>query len=299
MKAFKVVLKVIAGVVFWGYVFALLFIEDTYYPFMKKDADTAAKTVVEKTKPARTQQRQVRTQVRPQAPAAPTGISVYTSTDTDNVSAQQLYFSGVAPEAAAKKSAAAQCRNSIAGHENYLKCKEVTFFTKGCLARYRIGTGHTSSFGPGAVEAQAKAKKKCNVMAEDSSYSCILDANICIKDSVQYTGNWSYAAFGITETIDIGNNSRSVSVEKTFASSLAEAKNIVKDLCVSTSGKSCRKMYTISGDQCIAIAISGSGNYSIRGGAKKDKTSLIATVKQKCRGKGIKPCSVRFYCAGR
>ena len=294
MKAFKVVLKVIAGVAFWGYIFALMFIEDTYHPFMKKDADT----VVEKTNPAAAKQKQVRTQARPQAPATPTGISIYTSTDSENSYAQQLYFSGVATKAEAIKSAAAKCQRNIVGHESYLKCKEVTFFTQGCYARYRISSGHVSSVRPTAVEAQTKAKQSCDVMAENSSYSCVLDANICIESSVQYTRKWAYAAFGITETMDINNNTQQVSVEKTFAGSLAEAKNIVEDLCISTSGKSCRKMYTINGDQCIAIAINGARNYSVRSGAKKDENSLMATVRQQCRGKGIRPCGARFFCAG-
>lgn len=297
MKAFKVVLKVVLGVAFWGYILALMFFEGTYHPFMKKDADT----VVEKQQPAAAKQRQVHTQVRPQAPAARTGISIYTSTDSENSYAQQLYFSGVATKAEAIKSAAAKCQRNIVGHESYLKCKEVTFFTQGCYARYRISSGHVSSVRPTAVEAQTKAKQSCDVMAEDSSYSCILDATICIEGSIApSTRSWKYAAFGITETMDISNNAQSVTVEKTFASSSAAAKNIVEDYCLSTSGKPCRKMYTISGDQCVAIAISGARNFAVRFGPKKNKTSLIASAKTQCGGKGIRPydCVARFFCAG-
>jgi len=291
MKAFKVVLKVVLGVAFWGYIFALLFIEGTYHPFMKKDADTAAKTVVEKTEPARTQ-------TRIQTYAAPTGISVYTSTDSVELSSQQLYFSGVATKAEATKSVAAKCRRRIEGYEDQLKCKEVTFFTQGCYARYRIGNGHASSFGPTEEEAQAKAKQKCDVMAEKFPYSCILDTNKCVSGGGNNQGSrsWDYRAIAITEKFVAEDGKRSLAILDKDGISQEEAKNKVAKQCLSVTGKPCKNITTIDGYICLAAAIHYQWGFSVKLGDKKDEGKLRAEVTQMCTRNGATNCTVRFFC---
>lgn len=294
MDLFKKVLHVAAAVIFWGYIFALLFIEGTYHPFMKKNADTATKTVVEKIEPARTQ---VRTQTRIQTPPAQTGISVYTSTDSVELRSQQLYFSGVAPKAVAIKSASGQCQRNIASYENQLKCKEVTFFTKGCYARYRIGNGHVSGFGPTEKKAQVKAKQKCDVMAEESPYSCVLDTNKCITDGSdnQGTRSWNYRAVGVAEPFTVGGESRRYIYSRP-GSSQEEAKNRVAEQCLSASGKPCRSITTIDGDTCIAMAVSSKGGYSGKMGDKKDEDKLKAEARKICSLNDRDNCAVRFFC---
>lgn len=288
MDFFKKAYMVVGGIAIWGYIFALFFIEGTYHPFMKKDADT----VVEKTEPADKQ----RTQIRTKAPAIRTGISIYTSTDSDGSNAHQLYFSDAMAENKAKKNAAEQCDDDLPYFAEENKCKEVAFFTKGCYARYRIGNGHTSSFGPTQEEAQAKAKQKCDVTAENSSYSCILDASQCIMHSRnQVARNWYYSAVGITEEHgDDGLIFRVILSEQ--GDSKQQAKDEVTRKCLVLSGKPCANIMTLEGDQCLAAAINKKLSYSVRSGGKKNESTLKAEVRQVCT-RGLKTCEVKFFCA--
>lgn len=292
MDILKTIGKVIVGVIFWGYILALMFVEDTYNPFAT-DKDTLA--AVEAEVPAVAENRQS----RPPPSAAPVGISIFTSTDAADRASQQLHFSGVLPEGEAKQAAARRCQEQVSHTGGDLQCSEVTFFTTGCFVRYRVGNGQYAAFGATQVEAGAEAERKCQVGRGDSRSSCVRDTNICIGGGQNIgTRSWYYSAVGMTEKFrDHASSNNRIKLFFSPGHSRDDALSKLDETCRSNSGASCKKVIAIDGDRCVAFAINLNGGYSIQGGTADNESQLKARAKERCQTTKGGNCYVGFHCA--
>lgn len=291
MKIVKTTLHVIIGIAFWGYVFALLFIEDTYNPFAgKKDTSSVA----EMSQPdSKNREQQAGAISEPQ-----TGISIYTSTD-DLGRPQQLHFSGVQSRDVARRAADKKCKDLIALGEGGLYCQEVMFFTQGCFVRYRFGNG--SAWAVGATQAQAAedAERQCKAQENGSKHSCVRDTNMCIAGGDnQGTRHWERGAFGLSKRFEKKNGTgASVTLVVGEGHSIQSRVADVRAKCLAKSNKSCQQIITLEGDQCVAIAYSGNEGYAIRHGGINHKASLRTQAKEACDSASKQSCRVLWKCA--
>lgn len=282
MEMLKKVLQVVAGIAFWAVVIDWVFLDGYYNPFIDQESKPASVASQDK-QPTRT---------------GHTGISIFTSTEEPGRK-QQLHFSSNQPRQAAIASAAKKCSDHIASSGGDFVCEEVSFFYEGCFVRYRIGNGNYPAFGATQAEAAAKAVQKCESIEHTSQFSCVRDTNMCVDGGDnQGTRAWENGTLGLSEKYRIDSNNGRSMLFVGQGSSLKAQRASVESQCRNKSGKKCKTIVTLSGDQCVAFAFSGKGGHHWVYGDEQNKFPLMSEAQSACDSKAGRKCTVAWKCTG-
>lgn len=290
MDIVKKILQVIAGVAFWAVVIDWVFLDGYYNPFIDLKDKPAAES--EQNPQSGSAERAKQT-----AQHSRTGISIFASTEEPG-RAQQLHFSYNMPREAAIASAAKKCNDHIASSRDDFVCEELSFFSSGCFVRYRLGDGHSSSFGATQAEAAGKAEQNCRTSDPSSSFSCVRDTNMCVDGGDnQGTRQWNSNLFGLTEVYPEENNKKASEVFDGRGLSLKAQRRYVENQCRNQTGKNCKTILTLTGDQCVAFAFSANGAHYWVYGSEQDKTTLISEARISCTSRAGRECMELWKCA--
>lgn len=282
MEMLKKVLQVVVGIAFWAVVIDWVFLDGYYNPFIDLESKPASVASQDK-RPTRT---------------GYTGISIFTSTEEPG-RAQQLHFSHNQSRQAAIASAAKKCSDHIASSGGDFVCEELSFFYEGCFVRYRIGNGNYSAFGATQAEAAVKAEQSCRTAEGSSRFSCVRDTNMCVDGGDnQGTRAWENGTLGLAEVYRNESNNEMTTLFPGQGSSLKAQRAYVDNLCRNKSGKKCKTIVTVTGDQCIAFAFTSKGAHHWVYGDEQDKLTLMSEAQSACASKAGRKCTVVWKCTG-